>query len=58
MWTTASGGNSPMRMPALWQQFCRSLGVELFVDHAEQEGVEIPPHASEDWARRLRLRLV
>lgn len=36
------------------EQFCRSLGVELFVYDAQREGVEIPPHASEDWARRLR----
>ena len=34
--------------------FCRQNGVELFLYDAAQEGIEIPPHPSEDWARGLR----
>ena len=34
--------------------FCRKNGVELFLYDAVQEGIEIPPHPSEDWARGLR----
>ena len=34
--------------------FCRRNGVELFLYDAVQEGIEIPPHPSEDWARGLR----
>jgi len=34
--------------------FCRQNGVEMFLYDAEKAGVEIPLHASEEWARRLR----
>ena len=34
--------------------FCRQNGVELFLYDAAQEGIKIPPHPSEDWARGLR----
>lgn len=34
--------------------FCVQNGVELFLYDAAAEGVEIPPHPSEDWARQLR----
>ena len=36
------------------REFCRRSGVELFVYDAVKEGVAIPEHPSEDWARRLR----
>ncbi|HJD20954.1 MAG TPA: tRNA lysidine(34) synthetase TilS [Candidatus Gemmiger faecigallinarum] len=36
------------------REFCRSHGIELFVYDAVREGVQVPPHPSEDWARRLR----
>ena len=34
--------------------FCRRNGVELFLYDAPTEGVEIPLHPSEEWARNLR----
>ena len=34
--------------------FCRRNGVELFLYDAVQEGIEVPPRPSEDWARGLR----
>ena len=34
--------------------FCRQNGVELFLYDAVREGVEIPEHPSEEWARGLR----
>ena len=34
--------------------FCRQHGVKLHLFDATQEGISIPPHASENWARGLR----
>ena len=34
--------------------FCRQNGVELFLYDAVHEGVEIPEHPSDEWARGLR----
>ena len=34
--------------------FCRRNGVELFLYDAVQEGIDVPPNPSEDWARGLR----
>ena len=34
--------------------FCRQNGVELFVYDVARQGIEIPAHPSEDWARQIR----
>ena len=40
-------------MPTLWRTLPPD-GVELFLYDAVQEGIEVPPRPSEDWARGLR----
>ena len=47
-------GEASRRDADFVRAFCRRLGVELFVYDAVREGVTIPDHPSEDWARRLR----
>ena len=47
-------GEASRRDADFVRQFCRSHGIELFVYDAVREGVQIPDHPSEDWARRLR----
>ena len=47
-------GEASRRDADFVRQFCRSHGIELFVYDAVREGVTIPEHPSEDWARKLR----
>lgn len=47
-------GDASRRDAEFVQEFCRQNGVELFLYDAVREGVSIPEHPSEDWARRLR----
>ena len=47
-------GEASRRDADFVQEFCRRNGVELFLYDAPREGVSIPEHPSEDWARRLR----
>ena len=47
-------GEASRRDADFVREFCRRSGVELFVYDAVKEGVAIPEHPSEDWARRLR----
>ena len=47
-------GEASRRDADFVREFCRRSGVELFVCDAVKEGVAIPEHPSEDWARRLR----
>lgn len=39
---------------AFVEEFCRRQGVECLLYDAARQGVAVPRHASEDWARRLR----
>ena len=47
-------GEDSRRDAAFVQEFCRQNGIELFLYDAVKEGVAVPDHPSEDWARRLR----
>ena len=47
-------GETAKRDADFVSDFCRRNGVELFLYDAVQEGIEIPPHPREEWARGLR----
>lgn len=47
-------GEASRRDAGFVAAFCRQNGIELLLYDAAADGVNIPEHPSEDWARRLR----
>ena len=47
-------GETANRDEAFVRESCQKLGVPVRVFHPAEVGFAVPPHAGEDWARRLR----